>query len=255
MSFRRTLVGLTFLILAAIGWMSCSDRTGPGAGVTAPVALTADPRSKVPPPEFDPGNFVSGVDNPWYPLAPGTTSMFIAVLSHTSVETTLVTVTNDPKTIMGIEATVVHEQVNVDGELVEETFEWYAQDAAGNVWYLGEDTSQYDNGELVSTEGSWEAGVSGAEPGIIMLAHPTVGATYALEGAPDVAEDQAKVIRTDASVSVPYGSFSNGVQIQEWSKLDRGGPRQIKTYVSGVGLVMESPRSGKQAMYLLSVTN
>jgi len=254
MSFRRTLVGFTLVMLAAIGLVGCSDRTSPGAGVTAPVALSADARSKVPLPEFDPGNFVSGVDNPYFPLVPGTTSMFISVLSHTSVETTLVTVTSDPKTILGIEATVVHEQVIVDGELVEDTFDWYAQDAAGNVWYLGEDTREYENGELVSTEGSWEAGVDGAEAGIIMLATPTVGATYAQEGAPGVAEDQAKVVRTDATVTVPYGSFSNAVQIAEWSKLDHG-PRQIKTYVSGVGLVMESPRSGKQAMYLLSVTN
>ena len=254
MSFRRSLVALTLLTLAAIGCTGCSDRSDPGLGVTAPLSLTAEARSKAPLPEFDPGDFVSGVDNPYFPLEPGTTSMYISVLSHVSVETTLVTVTSDTKTIMGVAATVVHEQVIVDGELVEDTFDWYAEDEAGNVWYLGEDTREFEDGQVVSTEGSWEAGVNGAEPGIIMLADPTVGATYAQEGAPGVAEDQAKVISTDASVTVPYGSFSDAVQILEWSNLDRG-PRQIKTYASGVGLVMEAPRSGKQAVYLLSVTD
>jgi hypothetical protein len=254
MSFRRTLVVLTLLMFAAIGLAGCSDRTGPGAGVTAPHSLSADARSKVPPPEFDPTDFVSGVDNPYFPLEPGTTWMYISVLSHTSVETTVVTVTSDPKTVMGVEATVVHEQVIVDGELVEDTFDWFAQDAAGNVWYLGEDTKEYEDGQIVSTGGSWEAGVDGAEPGIIMLATPTTGATYAQEGAPGVAEDQAKVISTGATVTVPYGTFSDAVQIAEWSKLDRG-PRQIKTYASGVGLVMEARRSGRDWMVLLSVTN
>ncbi len=122
-------------------------------------------------PVFDPGNFVEGVDNPYFPLEPGTTFRY-ASEAEEGTETVEVTVTRHTKQIMGVTATVVRDRVFLDGELTEDTEDWYAQDRQGNVWYLGENSRQYEDGRLVGTEGSWEAGRDGAMPGIVTLADP-----------------------------------------------------------------------------------
>jgi hypothetical protein len=107
-----------------------------------------------------------------------------------------------------VTTTMVHDQVFLNGEETEDTFDWEAQDAQGNVWYFGEDSKELENGVVVSTQGSWQAGVDGARPGIIMLAHPRTGELYIQEDAPDVAEDRAKVLSTKAKVEVPFGGFT-----------------------------------------------
>ena len=120
----------------------------------------------------------------------------------------VVRVTHRTKRVQGVETVVVRDRAFLGGELVEDTFDWYAQDRRGNVWYFGENTKEYENGRVVSTAGSWKAGRDGARAGIVMKAHPRVGATYYQEFSPGVAEDQATVLSRDARVSVPYGSFS-----------------------------------------------
>ena len=115
---------------------------------------------------LDPSDFVASVDNPFFPLVVGTK------LVYDGDEHVEVTILPDTKAILGIAATVVHDKDFVDGELIEDTFDWFAQDRDGNVWYMGEDTKELDGGKVTSTAGSWEAGVDGAVPGIVMLSLP-----------------------------------------------------------------------------------
>ncbi len=202
-----------------------------------------------------PGDFVATVDNPFFPLIPGTTFEYRSE-TEDGVETNTVEVTSDSRTIEGITATVVHDQVYLEGDLTEVTFDWYAQDRWGNVWYLGEDSCEIDHGVCVSTEGSWEAGVDGAQAGVLMWANPGAhkGETYRQELYPDVAEDLAKVQRLDATVDVPYGAFTGALETMEWSPLEPG-VREHKYYVPGVGLVLEvQPKGGRVTSQLVEIT-
>ena len=133
----------------------------------------------------------------------------------------VVTVTDRTKTIEGIEARVIHDLVTTpDGEKVEDTFDWYAQDKDGNLWYLGEDTKEYEGGKVVSTEGSWEHGVDGAEAGIIVAAEPKQELTYREEYYAGEAEDAAEVLDTDAKVQVPYGRFTGAMITRNFSGIE-----------------------------------
>jgi hypothetical protein len=131
-------------------------------------------------PVIDPANFVSGIDNPYFPLAPGTTFTYEAKTAD-GLERDVVSVTHDTKVILDVTCTVVTDQSTVDGVIEEDTIDWYAQDKEGNVWYFGEFTTQFDNGVPVGHAGSWEAGVDGAQPGIVMLANPQPGQSYRQE--------------------------------------------------------------------------
>jgi hypothetical protein len=128
------------------------------------------------------------------------------------------------------------------GELTEDTFDWYAQDADGNVWYLGEDSREIENGEVVSTEGSWEAGVNGAQAGIIMWADPGahIGEEYRQEFAEGEAEDVGKVISVGESVTVPFGSFTGCIKTEDRNLLESGSTEN-KLYCPDAGTVLEFP--------------
>ena len=143
-------------------------------------------------------------------------------------------VTHQTKKVMGVECVVVDDRAWEDGKLIEKTYDWFAQDKEGSVWYFGEDTKEYENGKVVSTKGSWEAGVDGAKPGIIMQADPKVGQSYHQEYYKGEAEDMAKVQSLNASVRVPYGSFDRVLVTREWTPLQ---PvfYEKKYYVRGVG--------------------
>jgi hypothetical protein len=229
----------------------CDAATPTGA---APPAA-AFPRRVEAPPLPAPSEFVSVIDNPFWTLTPGTTFLYRGETDE-GVETNTVEVTHDTKTILGIAATVVHDRVYLDGVLIEDTFDWYAQDVLGNVWYLGEDTCEIEDGECVSTEGSWEAGVDGAEPGIIMWADPAAhkGKAYQQELFEGEAEDLAKVLRLNAKVEVPYGSFSGCLETMEWSPLEPG-VREHKFYCAGIGLLLEvQPKGGRVRVELVSIS-
>jgi hypothetical protein len=135
---------------------------------------------------------------------------------------------------MGVECVVVNDKAWENGKLIERTYDWHAQDKEGNVWYFGEDTKEYENGKVVSTKGSWEAGVDGAKPGIIMQAHPKVGQSYRQEYYKGEAEDMAKVINLNESVTVPYGSFDHVLVTKEWTPLEPS-YAEHKYYAPGVG--------------------
>ena len=150
-----------------------------------------------------PADFTAGSDHPYFPLEPGTQWTFREIDEQGAVVNVVVTVSSETREIAnGIEAAVVRDTVTEDGELVEDTLDWYAQDADGNVWYLGEDTAEFENGKLTSREGAWEAGVDGALPGIIMPADPAVGMSYRQEYYQGKAEDNGEVLALDQQAEV-----------------------------------------------------
>lgn len=154
-----------------------------------------------------------------------------------------VTVTHETKVILGITATVITDQVFVGGALAEDTIDWYAADNAGNVWYLGEQTAEYENGEITTTAGSWEAGVDGAQPGIAMLANPQVGDTYRQEFYAGEAEDLGEVHALGENVEVPYGSYQGVLVTEDWTPLEPD-IHERKWYAPDVGVVFEETVQG-----------
>jgi hypothetical protein len=185
-------------------------------------------------PSTRPNLFVDCVDNPYFPLIPGSVYEYEAVTDE-GTETIIVTVTDRTKRVSGIQATVVRDVVTLEGVLVEDTFDWFAQDKRGNVWYLGEDVSNYEDGQFVDKEGSWEAGVNGAVPGIIMLDRPFAGDIYRQEFLEGEAEDMAAVLSLNNRVSVPYGTFNNVLKTLDYNPLD--GELEHKFYAPDVGLI------------------
>lgn len=167
-------------------------------------------------------------------------------------ERTVVTATDRTKVVNGVATVVGHDVVYREGKLLENTYDWYAQDHEGNVWYFGEDTKEYD-GKNVDTAGSWEAGVDGAEAGIAMLASPAPGDAYRQEYYKNEAEDQAKVLRLDASASVPYGHMSDLLETEDFTRLDPSAAEH-KYYAKGVGVVLEVSLKQQDRTKLVSMT-
>jgi len=180
---------------------------------------------------INPNDFVPVIDNPYFPLTPGTT--VITEKSDGSIDT--FEVTRQTKVIEGVTCVVVNDTTTLNGQVLESTLDYFAQDKDGNVWYFGESTKAFDSGH-VSKEGSWLAGVHGAQPGIIMEAAPHPNDSYSQEHAPGVAEDMATVVTLHASASVPYGSFHNVLQTSETTPLEPGALEE-KFYVAGIGFV------------------
>ncbi|MCI0554222.1 MAG: hypothetical protein L0287_25005 [Anaerolineae bacterium] len=218
--------------------------------------VTAAPLAQTGLPEFDPENFAGDViDNPYFPLVPGT--RFVHRGESDGAPTRDVTiVTHKTKEILGVTTTVVHHLNFEEGVLIEDTFDWFAQDKYGNVWYFGEDTKELDeDGNVISTEGSWEARVDGAQPGIIMLADPQVGDSYSQEVAPGVAEDMAEVISFEDSFCVRYGCFEDVLVTREWTPLE---PDIVehKYYAKGVGFIFGiMVEGGEEQTELVRVRN
>ncbi|MEO6463274.1 MAG: hypothetical protein ABIP29_09380 [Candidatus Eisenbacteria bacterium] len=250
-----SIAGPTSLVLslAVLALAGCGRDTVPGNALLGPDAGTTLATAAHTAPTFNPADFVAVVDNPFFPLVPGTVFNFAAETPEGS-ETITIEVLHERKLILGVDCTVVRDRVYLEGTLIEDTFDWYAQDRAGNVWYLGENVKNYENGVFVDSEGSWEAGVNGATAGINMQAHPRVGQTYAQENAPGIAEDMATVVSLKETVTVPYGRFENCLQTMEFSKIIPGA-RGYKFYARGIGIVLEdSPRGGHERTELISVT-
>ncbi len=186
-------------------------------------------------PVINPANFTNKIDNPFFPLPPGTTFVFEGMTSE-GLEHNEVEVTQDTRTILGVTCVVVHDVVTVNGELTEDTLDFFAQDKAGNVWSFGENTKEVADGLVVSLKGTFTAGVDGAKPGIVMGAHPFVGEFHRQEFSLGVAEDVAEVISLNNSVTVPAGSFTGVVRTRETTPLEPD-MRESKFFASGVGNV------------------
>jgi hypothetical protein len=229
------------------------------AGTTLALAMlagglsaTAQEATPAYPVTIDPADFRETIDNPWFPLSPGTTWVYEGE-SDGERERNEVTVTAETKTILGVTCVVVRDIVLIDGEVVEDTLDWYAQDTEGNVWYFGEESKDYEDGELVSTEGSWEAGVDGAQPGIVMLAEPAVGDSYQQEYYVGEAEDKGKVVATGETVTVPYGTFEDVLVTEDINPFEPGKVEQ-KSYAPGIGLILaEYVQGGDERIELIEV--
>jgi hypothetical protein len=200
-------------------------------------------------PEFEPEDFVAVVDNRFFLLQPGTRYIYTGEEDGEPVRDVM-DITHASKTILGVKATVVLDRVFQSGALKEKTLDWYAQDEKGNVWYLGEDSKEYEDGKVVSTAGSWEAGKDGARAGIIMPAHPHVGQVIQQEFAPGIAEDRARVLRRGVRVSVPYGGFHGCLETEEFTPLEPG-VKEVKFYCSKIGFVKARDVQGGTARLAL----
>jgi hypothetical protein len=230
---------------------AAASATSTASLATSPSPFPAALQSGVPyAPTIDPANFVAKIDNAYFPLIPGSRWVMKGE-GESAGEVTITEVTTDTKTIVGVVCTVVRDEVKADGELQELTFDWYAQDAAGNVWYFGEDTAEYKNGKVTSRKGAWEAGVDGAQPGIIMPADPIVGVTYRQELLAGEAEDMAKAVQLGASAETPAGSYSDVLVTEDWTPLEPD-VMERKFYAPGVGLVMERGIKGGRGLNRLT---
>ena len=203
-------------------------------------------------PKIDPAKFSASISNPYFPLKPGTVFKFEGSKGGVPQETEM-TVTNEIRMLMGVPCVVVRDIVTSKTELVEKTTDWYSQDSDGNVWYFGEETAEYKNGKVVSTSGTWMAGVNGALPGFIMKASPLVGEGYRQEFLPGVAEDFARVISNVATARPPIGDFENVIVTEDSDLLDRS-KFEAKYFAKDVGFI------GSQGMvnghfYTMSLTS
>ncbi len=230
---RRTIAGLIAFGLAV------AVPGGGAAAVTCPIALPQGDDPVV----LDPADFVERIDNPFWPMVPGTRWSYRETDARGGGQRVRVTVTTRTRDILGIAATVVHDRVTEDGELVENTFDWYAQDVCGNVWYLGENTKEYEGGEVVTTAGSWEAGVDGARAGIALPAEPRIGMTYRQEHYAGEAEDGAQVLSLSEQVQVPFGHFRDVLLTKDFTPLHRR-VLEYKLYAPGIGPVLFLSVSG-----------
>jgi hypothetical protein len=249
--------------LCVSGLMAACTSSSKPTAVASSSPTTLIPPTSIPSPTptgynpvIDPASFVSTVDNPYFPLKPGTTLTYEGVRDGKG-QRDVFAITGETKVIMGVTSLVVRDTATriADGKLIEKTDDWFAQDKEGNVWYMGEDTKTYDaSGNVDSTEGSWEGGVDGALPGIVMPADPQAPSAYRQEYYKGQAEDQAWIVSLTQSVTVPYLTSKNAIETLEWSELE---PDVIETkyYVSGIGLVLAVSVAGEvEDAKLVSVT-
>jgi len=191
-----------------------------------------------------PADFSTRIDNSYFPIKPGSRWVYRETDVEGARQKVVVTVTDRTKRIAnGVEARVVHDVVTEGGQLVEKTDDWYAQDSKGNVWYLGEDTSEYENGKPKTTKGSFEAGKDGAQAGVIMPARPETGMAYRQEFYAGQAEDRARILSLNEQAEVPQGHYTNVLMTKELNPLE---PKllEYKWYAKGVGPVLAIAVSG-----------
>ena len=229
---RLRLTGIALGSLAvALALVACG---GDGDGADLPQGSE--------PVDLDPADFTTEIDNPYWPMAPGSRWVY-SETDEDGRHRIEVTVTDRTKRIAnGIEARVVRDVVS-NGEPIEVTDDWYAQDSEGSIWYLGEDTTEYENGKPVSTAGSFEAGVDGAQPGIIMPADPQEGVTYRQEYYAGEAEDEGEIFSLDEQAEVPAGHYTDVVMTRDTNPLE---PKvlEYKFFARDAGLVLAVSVSG-----------
>jgi hypothetical protein len=201
----------------------------------------------------DPADFVLPVDNPYFPLRPGTTYRHDGVKEgRRAVD--VFAVTHRTKKILGVTNTVVVDRLYVNGRLEEIAHDWYTQDRQGNVWYFGETIKEYDPiGKRIPAKGAWEAGVDGARPGIVMPAEPKVGQVFRPEFYKGKAEDRYKILDLSRNVATPFRSFSEVLVMSEQTRLEPG-VVGLKYHARGFGQIKESVAKGPhETLRLVSV--
>lgn len=213
-------IGAQLVVVIGVSWYWLTQNPAVGAAVQFK-------------PPFDAGNFVAHVANKYFTLEPGTKFTFVKK-TRNGTERSEVVVLKEKKAIMGVSTTVVWDRVWLNDKLLEDTRDWYAQDRDGNVWYFGESVANYKDGKLVDYAGTWEAGVDGAKPGIIMPAIPKVGLTYQQEYAKGKAEDMGTIMALGQQISVPQGVLDDCVQVRDWSRIERTA-NEYKYFCPAVG--------------------
>jgi hypothetical protein len=227
-----------------------------GCGSSGGASATAETTSPAPvqgsyAPSIDPANFSSTVDNRYFPLTPGSVTRAEGVAEDGKTpQADRSEVTRQTKTILGVDTVVVLDTISSQGQPVERTHDWYAQDKQGNVWYFGEDSFDYKNGHFVKNTGSWQAGVDSAQPGIIMEANPQPGDAYRQEYYPGHALDQAEVLSTTGAVQVPYQSFPSTLGTIEHTSLEPD-VKEKKWYAPGIGEIKSADVSGSHEQFQL----
>lgn len=238
---RSGAAGLGLLLVCGAALSGCAGDRQPGSSAAA--APSSLPQGGEPV-DLDPADFTVDITNRWWPMAPGDRWVYEESDGEGAVQQVEVTVLDETYTVAaGVEARVVHDLVTQDGATVEDTRDYYAQDADGNIWYLGEETAEYENGQVVSTEGSWEAGVDGAQPGILLPEAPEPGMSYRQEYLEGEAEDAGFVLSTDEQVQVPTGLYSGALMTRDTTPLEPD-LVELKFYVPDVGPVLAVPISG-----------
>lgn len=229
-----TAVGLTGLLFVAVAGCSSDD----------PVPAPQSDDSGYTEFAFDPADFTTEITNPYWPMPVGARWVYAETEPGETAQRVVVTVTDRTKTVAaGVEARVVHDVVTEDGELVEDTLDWYAQDGDGNIWYLGEATTEFEDGRPVTTEGSWEAGVDGAEAGVLIPADPEPGMAYRQEYLAGEAEDEAEVLSTSEPVEAATGRYTDALLTRETTALEPHGA-ELKFFAPEVGPVLVLQTSG-----------
>jgi hypothetical protein len=266
MTSRMALIGGVLAIVAAACGTAQARPTAVGTPIltrqptTAPQATpeaspsAAAPDGTIGPDAWkDPSNFVAVIDNQWLPLKPGTVLRYEGTKDGKRARD-LTTVTSRTEVVAGVPCIVVDDKLWLNGKIEETTLDNYVQDRAGNVWYFGEDTQELDaNGNITSTEGSWHSGVDSAVPGIFMEANPVVGHAFQQEYLQGQAEDHFEVLKLDATITVPAGTYTGALLTKEWTPLE---PDVLdhKWYVAGIGEVAEVAVKGpKEELRLVSV--
>ena len=244
-------------ITAAAVCITVAATLAAGGRVTHPTVASAAGAGGLPqggePVQLNPADFSVNITNPYWPMVPGNRWVFNERQPDGNRERVVMTVTDETKKIAnGVTARVVRDVASQGRKLVEVTDDWYAQDAAGNVWYLGEDAKDFENGRLVSSRGSWQWGVRGALPGIIMWADPAahVGESYRQEYFKGEAEDWGKVIATNVTVQVGVGLLAGCVQTEDWSGIEADA-YEYKYYCPMVGEAASSKRNGAERHQLI----
>jgi uncharacterized membrane protein YkoI len=203
-------------------------------------------------PQINPADFTTKVDNKYFTLTPGRILVYEGETEEGTERTEVYTI-HETRIVLGVETVVVWDRVWLEGDLIEDTKDWYAQDKEGNVWYFGEDSKELIDGKVVSRAGSWESGVDGAKPGIIMKANPQVGDTYRQEYCKGEAEDQADVLAFGESIQVPYGSFTDCLKTRDWTPLEPDAD-EYKYYSLAVGdVVLEAGVQSGERVELIEI--
>jgi hypothetical protein len=209
-----------------------------GDGSTADAQTGAGLPKGAEPMELDPGDFTTDIDNHYWPMTPGTRWTYRELDEAGRTLTVVTTVTSATKTLAsGITARVVRDTVTEDGEVVEDTFDWYAQDGKGNIWYLGEDTAEFEEGMLTTRKGSWESGVDGALAGVAVPVDPVDDMQYRQEYYAGEAEDVGEVLSTEEQAQVPAGHYTMALLTKDTSALEPN-VLEYKLYAPNVGPVL-----------------
>ena len=233
------------IVIAVIASIAAGCGSSGDSSVPAPSASSLAPVNGTYSPSIDPADFVATIDNPYFPLKPGTGFHYKGVSENgTTPQSDDMLVTSRTKEIMGVTSTVVRDTVSLTGRPIERTLDWYAQDRYGNVWYMGEDTRELHNGRFIKMDDSWEGGVNGAQPGIIMPGDPQPGEEYRQEYYPGHALDQARVLGPGGPLRVPFGAYGHTLETVETSPRIDPGVAEHKYYVTGLGDIKEQTVSG-----------